>query len=133
MAVEQLLSHKREQTMQRTLMTTVGLVHFATSASNRHTPADLCTRRRLAQSRDGLVIVTFPSGVTSKVTRREWIPIEGYKQIRMEKVRRSKEPKENRLNGASLITRGTETPLRPMNVGGPPNFVSSVSRDQLGR
>lgn len=59
--------------------------------------------------------------------------MEGYKQSRMEKVRRLKEPKENRLNGASLITRGTETPLRPMNVGGLPNFVSSVSRDQLGR
>lgn len=59
--------------------------------------------------------------------------MEGYKQSRMEKVRRLKEPKETRLNGVSLITRGTETPLRPMNVDGPPNFVSSVSRGQLGR
>lgn len=77
---------------------------------------------KLAKSRDRLVIVTFPSGVTSKLTGREWVPMEGYKQIRMENVRRSKEPKEKRLKGASLITRGTGTPFRPMNVGGPPIF-----------
>lgn len=35
MAVEQLLSNEREQTMQQMLMTTVGLVHFATSAAQQ--------------------------------------------------------------------------------------------------